>query len=523
MDPSLETPLVTVTLDRLLHALPETVRVLHPGRGDSAVRWVGPSELDDPVPFLVPGEVVLTSGMPFRSADGHAEAAEAERYVASLVQAGVHALGVGLAPHHDRTPEAVLEACRQHGLGLFEIPPEVSFAAIGLAFAQLMETARARVLRDLHDGTRRLLGAAMGSSPEQDVLSVLTRGGVGWAVLLGTDGRVRAGVSPASAQQLEQLVERVMGRSGSRLEIARFPEIEEPVVEAHPLRPRGDDAVAVLVAGSRRPLEPSAAGTVRAAVTVLEVLQHRRDGRREAVGELAARSLLRGSAASPATEALISRSAGSSERRRLRVVMGVPRDPGGTSAGARFWGHLLDTDLVIPEDWGFTAITRRDPSAQAVSEARRRGWLLAIGDPVAADALRTAAVEVTAVRDQLRSSDRSLRQGEQPPSVASLLGPQAGAALARGVLGPLLEPTAEAVEQRRVLTAWLACGGSWEAAARELDLHRNTVRRQIETLQRKLGTDLGDMGVRADLWVALRFAAEAQEARTDDDGDRASR
>ena len=76
MDPSLETPLVTVTLDRLLQALPGSVRVLHPGRGDSAVRWVGPSELDDPVPFLVPGEVVLTSGMPFRSADGHAEGAE---------------------------------------------------------------------------------------------------------------------------------------------------------------------------------------------------------------------------------------------------------------------------------------------------------------------------------------------------------------------------------------------------------------------------------------------------------------
>ena len=44
----------------------------------------------------------------------------------------------------------------------------------------------------------------------------------------------------------------------------------------------------------------------------------------------------------------------------------MPRDPGGTSAGARFWGHLLDTDLVIPEDRGFTAITRRDPSAQVL-------------------------------------------------------------------------------------------------------------------------------------------------------------
>lgn len=518
MDTSLETPIVSVTLDRLLHALPESVRVLNPGRGDSAVRWVGPSELDDPVPFLVPGEVVLTSGMPFRSADGHDEAAEAERYVASLVQAEVRALGVGLAPHHDRTPEAVTEACRRHGLGLFEIPPEVSFAAIGLAFAQLMETARARVLRDLHDGTRRLLGAAMGSSPVQDVLTVLTRGSVEWAVVLGADGQVRAGASPASAEQLEQLVERVLSGSGSRLEIARFPELEAPVVEAHPLRPSGDDAVAVLVAGSRRPLEPSAAGTLRAAVTVLEVLQHRRDGRREAVGELAARVLLRGTAASGATEALIGRSAGASGRSELRIVMAVPREAGGASAGARFWGHLLDTDLVIPEDWGFTAITRSDPSARAVSEARRRGWLLAIGDPVAADGLRRAASELAAVRDQLRRSDRSLRQGEQPLSVASLLGPQAGAALARGLLGHLLEPTAEAAEQRRVLTAWLSCGGAWEAAARELDLHRNTVRRQIEALQQELGMDLGDMGVRADLWVALRFAQAAQAARTEDDG-----
>jgi purine catabolism regulator len=99
--------------------------------------------------------------------------------------------------------------------------------------------------------------------------------------------------------------------------------------------------------------------------------------------------------------------------------------------------------------------------------------------------------------------------------VASLLGPQAGAALARGLLGHLLEPTEEAAEQRRVLTAWLACSGSWEAAARELDLHRNTVRRQIEALQQELGLDLGDMGVRADLWVALRFA---RDAHSDDDG-----
>ncbi|WP_144792103.1 PucR family transcriptional regulator [Kocuria palustris] len=516
MGSSFESPLVAVTLDGLLRALPASVRVLHPGRGGAVVTWVGPSELDDPVPFLVPGEVLLTSGMPFRSPaqDGGepqiADETAADRYVASLARAEVRALGIGLAPHHDRTPAGVLAACRRHGLGLFEVPPEVSFAAIGLVFAQLMESARARVLRDLHDSTRRLLAASLSERPEHGVVAALARGGVDWAVLLGADGQVRAGSSPASSDQLAPLVERVLGGTGARLEIARFEGLDAPVVEAHPLRAAGGDTVGVLAAGSGQPLAPSAAGTVRAAVTVLEVLQRRRQGRAEAVGELAARMLLRAPEADGAApDPLILRSAGAADGSRLRVVMGLPRERAGGAVAASFWGHLLDTPLVVPDGEGFTAITRVDPSAGAVAEARRRDWLLAIGDPVDAGRLREAAAQVRAVRDQLRRSDRSLRVGEQPLSVASLLGPRAGAALARELLGPLLEPTPAAAEQRRVLSAWLARGGVWEAAARDLDLHRNTVRRQIEAIEHELGLDLTDMSVRTDLWVALRFADDA--------------
>lgn len=500
-------PLVTVTLGWLLRALPRSVRVLHPGPEDSAVRWVGSSELDDPVPFLVPGEVLLTSGMPFRpgaSPDDDDEAAD--RFVASLAAAEVRALGLGLSPHHDRVPPAVLAACRRHGLGLFEIPPEVSFAAIGMEFAQLMETARAQVLRSLHESTRRLLAAAMSPHPEQEVLAALVGAGADWSVLLGADAEVRAGDGPASPEQLRPLLERALSGTGRRLEIARLEGLDAPFVELHPLSTRRGETMSVLVVGSRAPLDPSAAGTARVAVTVLEVLQQRHQGRSAQVGELAARLLLEARGSGSGLSELVLRSSGAAPGESLRVVMGVPRERACEPPTELLWSHLLDTHLVIPDPEGFTAITRVDPSSAAIVEAERRGWLLAIGEPVGPEGLQEAAQEVSVTRELLRRSDRSLRAGEQPLSVTALVGPRAGAALARHLLAPLLGSEPETAQKRRILAEWLSRSQSWEAVARELGLHRNTVRRQIEVIEQELGLDLGDAAVRTDLWVALRFA-----------------
>lgn len=55
-----------VTLDQLLAKLPDGVVVVHDGgNGSGLLRWVEPSELEDPTPYLLDGEFLLTAGLPF--------------------------------------------------------------------------------------------------------------------------------------------------------------------------------------------------------------------------------------------------------------------------------------------------------------------------------------------------------------------------------------------------------------------------------------------------------------------------
>ena len=73
--------------------------------------------------------------------------------------------------------------------------------------------------------------------------------------------------------------------------------------------------------------------------------------------------------------------------------------------------------------------------------------------------------------------------------------------LARRLLAPLLTPEgAVLLESARV---WLRCNGAWEPAARELGVHRHTLRNRITAAERALGVDLDDVEARTDLWLAL--------------------
>ena len=89
-----------VTLAQFLRQLP-ALSVLHDGgNGDERLRWVEPSELDDPTPYLLDGEFLLTAGLPFVGDGGSEEAVDA--YVRRLVEARVGALGFGLEPYFER-------------------------------------------------------------------------------------------------------------------------------------------------------------------------------------------------------------------------------------------------------------------------------------------------------------------------------------------------------------------------------------------------------------------------------------
>ena len=57
--------LSAVTLEQFLAKLPPELKVLHDGgNGSGLLRWVEPSELEDPTPYLLDGEFLLTAGLP---------------------------------------------------------------------------------------------------------------------------------------------------------------------------------------------------------------------------------------------------------------------------------------------------------------------------------------------------------------------------------------------------------------------------------------------------------------------------
>lgn len=60
--------------------------------------------------------------------------------------------------------------------------------------------------------------------------------------------------------------------------------------------------------------------------------------------------------------------------------------------------------------------------------------------------------------------------------------------------------------------AYLAHRGQWEAAGRELGVHRNSVRYRIDQANQLVGVDLDDPDVAAQLWLALRGRTEATDS-----------
>jgi purine catabolism regulator len=61
----------------------------------------------------------------------------------------------------------------------------------------------------------------------------------------------------------------------------------------------------------------------------------------------------------------------------------------------------------------------------------------------------------------------------------------------------------------RSVVAYLRHRGRWEDAARDLGVHRNTLRHRIGTASRVMGADLDDPDVASRLWLALRSAGLA--------------
>ncbi|WP_026556920.1 PucR family transcriptional regulator [Arthrobacter sp. 35W] len=537
-DAALPTSLGRVTLADFLAALPAGPELVVDGAllasaADTTVGWMEPSELEDPTPYLLAGEVLLTAGLQFIGDGGSPERIDA--YVQRLVEASVCALGFGIRPYFDDVPDALVDACRRHGLMLLRVPESVPFAALGMLYARLLETQNMRALRRISDATRALLRGALSDQPEGQVLEVLARHMPLWAVLAGSDGRPRhraaapglvPGIgAPAAAGadpgRLRPLLDKLFAGSGPRIEVDSFDEPHSAVVTGYPLRSARDANIGALVIGMAEQPGPVERNIVEVAVGLLEALGRQRTGGALAPGQLATALLLHpqtavaalGRGGGPAKD-LLAQCTSSSRAAALRVVQGIRADASAPARAATGesgrellqWRRIFDTKLVELTDFGFSAITRLKVDDAVIAEAERNGWLLAISDAAEPTELAAAHQRATAMRAQVRSSGRSIRVDAVAVSVAGLLGREAGTLLAQQLLAPLLEPDDEKVRAvLRVLNGWLEENGSWDAAAKALSLHRNSVRRLVGQAGELLGKDLADAGTRAELLIAMRF------------------
>ncbi|MEU0043117.1 PucR family transcriptional regulator [Streptomyces werraensis] len=483
-------PTPPVPLDALLARADLGLRrIAGPADPAVVVHWAHTSEMADPYPYLLGGELLLSAGV--HVPDG-AGAGYFDAYVSRIVAAGGAALGFGVAPVHDTVPGALVEACEMHGLPLLEVPPRTTFSAVARAVWQLMAQARTAELRRVTEAQQSLAAAAARPDPVPSVLQQLARRLGGRAVLYGPEGTRIAAAGPEPGEEtrtaLAKLAE-VVRPSGQEPSDARPSSASDTVaglrLVAHAL---GNGEGFVL--GTAAPQRDAGDHTIASvAAVLLSLLTGERHSGSGAGRSSALVRLLLGAAPAEVAPLL--------GGDRWRVVHGRPDgraapDPVAASAlGAALGSSLVDVSgevvrVLVPD--GRTVERVPGWTLGVSAAAAPRDWPAA--DTQAARALARARATRTPV----------LRHGDRPTALTDLVPPAEADAHARALLAPI-EQSPALID---TLRTWLSLHGSWDRTAVALDVHRNTVRQRIARCASLLDADLDDPDVRMELWFALR-------------------
>ncbi|MFE0100246.1 PucR family transcriptional regulator [Streptomyces sp. NPDC059009] len=458
------------------------------GTAGTAVHWVHTSEMADPYPYLLGGELLLTAGVHIADptgADGHLDA-----YVERIVAAGGAALGFGVAPVHDTVPAALVAACERAGLPLLEVPERTTFSGVARAVWQLMAQARHAELRRVTEAQQGLASAAARPHPVAAVLRQLASRIGGSAVLYGPDGAElqAAGRPPHGARAaLGELaaVVRGPGRPASASDTVAGAHLT-----AYALGGRRGFALALATEG-RAPGDHTIAG---AAVVLLSLLTGEHQGAPEAARSAALVRLLLGAAPGDVGPLL------GGDRWSVVHARGERGPLAAAALAAALGTALVDAAADAPAT---APVAARDDVVRLLVAADKEvapldGWTLGLSAPAAPGDL--AAADTQAARALRRAeATRAPLVRHRDGGLASLVAPAEADAHARVLLAPL----GDSAPLTETLRTWLSLHGSWDRTAVALAVHRNTVRQRIGRCASLLGTDLDDPDVRMELWFAL--------------------
>jgi purine catabolism regulator len=457
------------------------------------------SELDDPTPYLEGGELLLTTGIPLGGSDS-----SLRDYVDRLRQRGILALGLGLGAGTDTLPAGLEAACTDAGLQLLIVPEGTPFMHISRAYWDLVgKTAQADLAASLSLQTS-LAQAATRPEAVAAVVKVLSTALGGWAVYLPADGTAETVWPPIETRVLGPLREETkrLGLAGTR-SAATFAMLGRDVLEYSIID--GTRTAGFLAVCAGRPLRAADRNLIITGCLLLAVTAQREWQLTRAnsiVNNTAATLILNGFV--DAARVVAGTVAGPPLADRVRVIAlrGENLESTTTAELAERFGSV---------DGGLLRSSLRQ--ARLRNEIDGVTYLLVetffgIADAGTLSAATGAAGIAMAISDPMLLSE--VRPALAQLRRAVLAAPLGGISAGSSQLDPRVAAWVQALTDYSradlisTVTTYLRHRGQWEPAARELGVHRNSLRHRMTIVATLLEADVNDPDVAANLWLALR-------------------
>jgi purine catabolism regulator len=384
-------------------------------------------------------------------------------------------------------------SCSKYGLCLLVVPPESAFLTITKTYWAARSRSTQQQLSDAITAHRSLVNAVVSSNPVAETLKSLS-GAIGaWVATLDPHGEVQHAYpsgrildAMAVADQIRDL--RVAGIHSA----ATFPSGDE-VVAVFPL-PLEERVVGYIAVGSSTRLTSTDRRLVltASALLSLESVQRQRADA-GAQSQLQAISTLLDMGFVEAAHRLASRLRLPDFGDSARVLAVRSSRPLDVVRAVHQWnGAAIPAPPEGERSWFVV------PAAQ--SDAESLVPLLREVDPQAAAAL-SDLVSMAALHDVRVGLQASIDEAPRG-TVLSPRRRELGSEAAREGISRVLDYTR--ADLGPALVTYLRHRGQWDPAARELGVHRNTLRHRITRCRELLGADLDDPDVASEVWLYLR-------------------
>jgi len=488
------------------------------GLPDPDVEWVHTTELLDPSMYLSGGELILTTGL------WRHRRSDAGRFIGTLKEAGVSAVGYGLPARDTEIPSDVRAACSEEELCLVEIPYDTPFIAISRSFVEWLAAAREKWLVEALRRSETMTNSLRREQGIDGILRILQRDlELDAAVITGSGETTVQSAGAEWPNELPSLADQLRSCEEFPLQLAleggdltvfavRTPGPDHAfLVLAIPLEKIADEQrtaidqalafLAVELASRRavRATELRFSGELLDLISMLPARLPELQDRLEGLGMDATSPMTVLSATAVAS--------GGGEPEVLAIERTIATLGLRALVIARGDGHFLLTNAADGE---------LDAIAEQVLESLRAdrevtAASVGIGSLVAdAGDLRISLSEarqactLAANRKEAYAIARADEAGSHDLLLA-VADSEIRATFAARLIEPLhTYDKRRGAELIRTVSAFLENGCKWQLTAEELNVHVNTLRHRLSRIEELTGRDLNEMEARVDFFLALR-------------------